>query len=519
MKNTGAMSPATLYMHTERVQYLSAGRIWQGIPGLECTKGGQLYAAWYSGGIGEQSGNFIVVERSADKGFTWTDGFMTVAHDDPYVRCFDPAIWTDPSGRLWLFWTQSRRMYDGRDGVWAAVCDEPDAKEPVFSAPRRIANGLMLNKPTVSDNGEWLLPCALWDHKFLQASEDHPELAYENLANVYVSDDNGESFSWRGGVEVPDRGFDEHMLVQKMDGRLWMLVRTKYGIGQAFSSDGGSTWHDAGPSGHTGPNSRFFIRRLKSGNLLLVNHVSPTYQTNPKDWNDRNNLMAMLSKDDGITWEGGLMLDARLGVSYPDGVQTDDGTIYIIYDYDRYGQRDILMASFTEEDVLCGRPVSEKTRFAQLVNRAAGERPDAEALWARFAEQTGIEAEYDAWSFGDDPNLLAALTAKCEKTATSSAYELYALDDEPLPQVGEYNVILDSSDRAVCITRTAKVYIVPYKDVSAEHAAKEGEGDKSLAYWRNVHEAFFTKELADAGMTFTEDMRVVCEEFDVVYHV
>ena len=84
--------------------------------------------------------------------------------------------------------------------------------------------------------------------------------------------------------------------------------------------------------------------------------------------------MAMLSEDDGKTWKGGLMIDARKDVSYPDGVEAEDGVIRIIYDYQRRDAREILMATFTEEDVLCGRPVSGKARFEQLVNRATGNR-------------------------------------------------------------------------------------------------------------------------------------------------
>lgn len=64
--------------------------------------------------------------------------------------------------------------------------------------------------------------------------------------------------------------------------------------------------------------------------------------------------------------------------------------------------------------------------------------------------------------------------------------------------------------------RTTKVYTVPFKDVSAEHAAKEGEGDLSLDYWREVHKEFFTEELEEIGESFSEDMLVVCEEFEVI---
>ena len=372
--NKGAMTPATIYADAGRPEWKAAGRQWQGIPAIERTGRGRLFACWYSGGRTEEPGNIIVVEKSDDDGRTWSDGFYTVAHDDPEVRCFDPALWIDPKGRLWLFWTQSWMYYDNRDGVWAALCDDPDAENVVFGAPRRLMNGLMLNKPIVTKKGAWLFPAALWSRAFSRPWEDHPELRDEELANVYASLDAGETFERRGGVDMPERAFDEHCLVELSDGRLWMTVRTKYGIGQAFSADGGRTWENIGPSGHTGPNSRFFVRRLKSGRLIMVNHVNPTYQTSPLDWNARNNLMAMLSDDDGRTWRGALVLDTRSEISYPDGVQADNGDIYIIYDRERCGAREILMAVFTEEDVLEGRLVSPRGRLRQLVNRATGER-------------------------------------------------------------------------------------------------------------------------------------------------
>ena len=112
---------------------------------------------------------------------------------------------------------------------------------------------------------------------------------------------------------------------------------------------------------------------------------------------------------------------------------------------------------------------------------------------------------------------LAELTRKGIKTATASAGPLYELEGEPLPQAGEYSVILDSRDDAVCVIRTTRVYTTPFCEVTAEHARKEGEGNRSLAYWRQVHEDFFRTELAGAGLEFTPDMPVVCEEFEVVY--
>mgnify|MGYP002651505975 FL=1 len=59
--------------------------------------------------------------------------------------------------------------------------------------------------------------------------------------------------------------------------------------------------------------------------------------------------------------------------------------------------------------------------------------------------------------------------------------------------------------------RTLALRLVRYDQVTAEMAAKEGEGDKSLAFWRQGHQAFFTRE-----GSFAPDMWLVFEEFEWV---
>jgi len=137
----------------------------------------------------------------------------------------------------------------------------------------------------------------------------------------------------------------------------------------------------------------------------------------------------------------------------------------------------------------------------------------AEELW----KKSGLTGEYEAWAFGEAADKLADLVVRGIKTATCSAYELYEIDDEPLPKAGDYSVILNSKDEAVCIIRTTRVYVTPFKDVSEEHAFKEGEGDRSLQYWRDVHVSFLNNELAAVGRSFDENTKVVCEEFEVAY--
>lgn len=337
-------------------QYQSLNRHWQGVPGIERAPGGRFFAAWYSGGEGEGPLNYILLVQS-DDGEHWQRPLVVI--DPPgKVRAFDPVLWIDPLGRLWLFWSQCHTLYDGRGGVWFIRCDAPDVEgELAWSVPRRIANGIMMNKPLACGNGDWLFPTAIWGEREPRL----PELAGEARSNVVVSDDQGESFTLRGGAEVPFRTADEHMVVERRDGTLWMLVRTRYGIGQSVSADGGATWSPGWPTAIAGPNSRFYIRRLASGRLLLINHDRGM---------GRSHLTASLSEDDGTTWFAHLLLDERPNVSYPDATVSADGVIYVIYDRERVRECEILMAAVTEEEILRGSANHRGSFFKRVIDKA-----------------------------------------------------------------------------------------------------------------------------------------------------
>lgn len=311
-----------------------------GIPGIEVTKNGRFYSVFYAGADGEGSGNFLLVHVS-DDGEHFRP-FCAVVPSAPGVRCFDAVPWIDPDGRLRLYWAQSYGLIDGRTGTWCAVMDDPDGDMPRFGAPRRVGNGIMMNKPHVTKGGAWLHPLAIWP-----GSVGPHDLPDERYCNVYRTTDGGESFARIGCADAPRRGIDEHMLYERADGTLVMLIRVGGGIGiaECSSTDGGVSWTYGTNANLGGPDSRFSVRRLQSGRLLLVNH---------KNFSGRNNLTAMLSDDDGRTWSSGLLLDARSGVSYPDVCQTPDGRIHIIYDYNRYTDREILLASITEADIDAG---------------------------------------------------------------------------------------------------------------------------------------------------------------------
>lgn len=146
------------------------------------------------------------------------------------------------------------------------------------------------------------------------------------------------------------------------------------------------------------------------------------------------------------------------------------------------------------------------------------ENSKVEEYWQKFkSENNNNNDHYDAWQFGFDADLLGGLVVEGKKTATASAHIFYGIEQEDLPKVGDYNIILDLQDNPLCITITTKVYVVPFNQVSSEHAFKEGEGDRSLHYWREAHQEFFSNELKRLNLDFYENMEVVCEEFEVVY--
>ncbi len=336
--------------------YADDSRRFQGIPAVERASEGRLWAAWYGGGITEDRFNYVLLATSSDNGDTWSSPALVIDPDrSGPVRAFDPCLWHDPTGRLWLFWAQGYEKHtDEQSGVWAIITDNSESGKPIWSEPRRLCDGIMMNKPISVSTGDWLLPVAEW----------HRDVS----ARVYASGDEGGSWVYRGGASIPngkDRSADEHMIVELDDGRLWMLVRTGYGIGETVSTDYGESWSEVTPSRIAHPTSRFFVKRLASGAILLVKHGPLDERT------DRSDLTAYVSKDDGVSWTGGLVIDHRTGVSYPDGVEAPDGTIFLVYDFDRKGEKEILLTHFRESDVAAETEASLQTR-RRTINKATG---------------------------------------------------------------------------------------------------------------------------------------------------
>jgi uncharacterized protein YhfF len=148
-----------------------------------------------------------------------------------------------------------------------------------------------------------------------------------------------------------------------------------------------------------------------------------------------------------------------------------------------------------------------------------------EAYWKRFlaslpADSPYRRRSYTAEKWGDYRELaeeLGALIAAGTKTASCSSLWEWEAEGNPIPEVGLITIVLDWEGAPLCIIEAVEVEIKPYNQVDAQFAYEEGEGDRSLQYWREAHWRYFSRMLAAIGREPSEDMPLVCERFRVIY--
>ena len=141
-------------------------------------------------------------------------------------------------------------------------------------------------------------------------------------------------------------------------------------------------------------------------------------------------------------------------------------------------------------------------------------------MWAEYADDTGVDAEYEAWAFGSDrlPDLateLALLVRDGPKRATAGVRDAYLAEGGPMPEVGGHSVILDGAGNAVCIIRTTEVTEKPFGEVDESFAWDEGEGDRTLSWWKDAHRGFFARE----GIAVDDSTIMILERFELVWPI
>lgn len=148
--------------------------------------------------------------------------------------------------------------------------------------------------------------------------------------------------------------------------------------------------------------------------------------------------------------------------------------------------------------------------------------PRIASFWQEFLQATGRpqdQACYECFAFGMGKEMadeLLTLVLDGKKRATASSVPVYQAEGTPLPEKGDISIVLDGEGTPRCVIETKAVTVVPFREVTWEMARREGE-DECMESWRQGHIRFFTADMKEQGLSFTEDMPVAFEDFEVLY--
>lgn len=148
-------------------------------------------------------------------------------------------------------------------------------------------------------------------------------------------------------------------------------------------------------------------------------------------------------------------------------------------------------------------------------------RDDIVKLWTAFrADNPDAPIEPPAiFHFCDneaDADICADLVARGQKRATASSLAELEIAGESIPQSGDFAIVTKWSGKPVGVIRTTNVELRSFDEVDADFAAREGEGDLSLEWWREAHEAYYRRVLAGSSHSFSGDLMIACEDFELV---
>ncbi len=345
----------------KRETYNPLDRQWQGLASVAAV-GNRIWACFYTGGLKEPDPfNYIVMAYSDDGGRSWVDPYLVIDHadvDSLNIFTVVPNLFVDEDGDLWLTYIQSQ--------FWGIRFDNAECeniKDLTWDDPK-VFGDMKTNQPptiiTLEDGRkEWMI-----------ASEGRVGESHTDTTFIYTSNNKGTSWTVKGKVKssaATARKWPESQVMQINDnGGLLLASRlekgTVGGVEISRSDDYGVTWSSYEynlSKPFIGPGSKFFMMRLSSGNLLMVNHDTSS---------SRSKIKAYLSEDGGETWPYSLWLDERDDVSYPSAFE-QDGRIYAVWDKGRYIEKEIRFSAFTEEDIKKGYILSEGSVKRSIVTR------------------------------------------------------------------------------------------------------------------------------------------------------
>ena len=364
-------------------------RIFQGCPQVEISEGGRLWATWFGSNVQAERApyhqdQFSVISTSADDGKSWKEVFVF----DPSTLlgggASDPMLWKDPKGNI-RFIGLRNIDFNGRDefasSAWEFTMLDPENEHTDWSTPRLLGNkNISVMKPLIFPDGTIMR--SMDDFK-LVGKPDKVRIRFlkEGVDGkpIFVSEFPVDN----------DAVFAEQMPIIRKDGTLFTFYRAKKGQKFAESFDGGKSWELGGyyPMQFS-INTKCILKTLPSGRVLLVaNDVQMKEEDGKrvycytdengkeraleKHMTARTRMTAYLSDDDAKTFTHKMLLCDDGQISYPSAALGKNGSIYIVYDQGRgtIGQHTIFLSKITEEDILAGKLVNDKSFLNNIVSR------------------------------------------------------------------------------------------------------------------------------------------------------
>lgn len=148
--------------------------------------------------------------------------------------------------------------------------------------------------------------------------------------------------------------------------------------------------------------------------------------------------------------------------------------------------------------------------------------PSVKQLWDRYrsVDPDAPATVPIAYCFCDNPKdaqELLDLVLAGRKRATASSLAELRMAGDPVPRPGDFAIVTDWNGEAKAVIRTHAVDLRKFHEVDAAFAHAEGEGDRSLAWWRDAHREYYRRVLAESGCQVDDDLEIVCEYFDLVF--
>lgn len=185
-------------------------------------------------------------------------------------------------------------------------------------------------------NGRIVLPfCYLTRRSWAERGTGFDQFTYMGRfsSTAAYSDDNGRT--WRTSTselceptaQIGDDGGIEPIILERQDGRVWMLIRTQNDrFFESYSKDG-SEWGHPLPTAILSSDSPCSLTRLRDGRVVMLWNNTQRF---PYANGGRAVLHGAVSEDDGLSWRGYREVAANPLAVEPPPPNGDHGVTYTV---------------------------------------------------------------------------------------------------------------------------------------------------------------------------------------------